>query len=649
MITANKIRIKKDSTMPAYKSRMAFRAFITSLLLTVALNAYASTKTLTEIRLQLNWQHQFQFAGYYAAKEKGYYQQAGLDVSFIEGAPNINVTQEVLAGRADYGVGTSDVILSRYHGAPLVILGVIFQHSPLRLLTLSSSGLDRIHKLIGKRVMLESESAELSAFLQKEGLGNNQFTQVLLSAEPDDLISGKVDAMRVYATDQPYTLDSLNITYNQFDPQTAGIDFYGDNLFTTEQTLKRNTEQAEAFIAASMKGWQYAMTHQEELSQLIYNQYSNRHSLDHLRFEAKVISQLMQPDLIAPGYMNPKRWQKIADTYAALGLLPAQFNIKSSIYMLDSHPSQQKMVTSFFLFILMALSLLLLILRYNQQQKQVSYQKLLFQHSPTATIVIDKQAKILQWNLKASEIFGWTEAEATKRNITEQLVPLDTREQTTTILNNIKTKHVTIQAQYINLHKNGQHLLCDWVHSPILDKNEQIQYIISTVKNVTQNQQAQAQEEQFSYINRLTALPNKILLLDRLDQITAMSKRENKQFALMLIEFNNTTEYNDEISESLVKISAQRMQACIRSSDTLAHMSHKDFALLLSTDIHNAQDVQRVADAIRSTLANGIIINTRSFFIPYKIGAAIYPIDGVDSDSLIHHAHIAMYQDRPQP
>ena len=101
-----------------------------------------------EVTLQLKWKHQFQFAGYYAAKEKGFYQEAGLDVNILEAQAGIDPVREVVAGRAQFGVGTSELILNRYRGDAITVLGVIFQHSPLSLITLTASGIDHIHKLV---------------------------------------------------------------------------------------------------------------------------------------------------------------------------------------------------------------------------------------------------------------------------------------------------------------------------------------------------------------------------------------------------------------------------------------------------------------------------------------------------------------------
>lgn len=180
---------------------------------------------LASVTLQLKWKHQFQFAGYYAAKEKGYYQEAGLDVRIVEAVPGVDPVQEVVAGRAQFGVGTSELILNRYHGTPVVVLGVIFQHSPLSLITLADSGLDNIHKLLNRKVMIEPSSAELFAYLYQEGFTPKALNLQHHSFELNDLLSGKIDAMSVYLTDELYQLHKQKRAYNEFTPRMGGIDF----------------------------------------------------------------------------------------------------------------------------------------------------------------------------------------------------------------------------------------------------------------------------------------------------------------------------------------------------------------------------------------------------------------------------------------
>ena len=87
----------------------------------------------TPVRLQLKWRHQFQFAGFYTALEKGYYREAGFDVTIIPATPGTDPVDTVLKGGADFGVASSELVLRYAKGDPVVVLASIFQHSPLAL------------------------------------------------------------------------------------------------------------------------------------------------------------------------------------------------------------------------------------------------------------------------------------------------------------------------------------------------------------------------------------------------------------------------------------------------------------------------------------------------------------------------------------
>src|ERR1700719_1061276 len=89
---------------------------------------------LDQVSLQLKWKHQFQFAGYYAALEQGFYHNAGLDVTIREGSPDINVAETVASRKADFGVCNVSVLREWTKGRRLVVLAAIFQHSPAVIL-----------------------------------------------------------------------------------------------------------------------------------------------------------------------------------------------------------------------------------------------------------------------------------------------------------------------------------------------------------------------------------------------------------------------------------------------------------------------------------------------------------------------------------
>lgn len=285
-----------------------------------------------KVKLQLKWQHQFQFAGYYAALEQGYYKAAGLDVEIIPSQPDKDSTQQVLQGKAEFGVGSTELLLLREQGKPIVVLAVIFQHSPLALLTLKTGALQNIHDLVGRKIMIEPGASELYAYLNKEGISSDKFTLIPHGFHTNDLLDGSVDAMSAYVTDEPFELATKGLNYLLYSPRSTGIDFYGDNLFTTENLIKQNPKMVKTFLEASLKGWEYAMKHQEELIQLIYSVYSQRHSIEHLRFEAERMTHLLQTNLVEIGHMNPGRWKHIAETYAELGMMRSDFDLKGFLY-----------------------------------------------------------------------------------------------------------------------------------------------------------------------------------------------------------------------------------------------------------------------------------------------------------------------------
>lgn len=298
----------------------------------VSHQAMAQERALEVVTVQLKWRHQFQFAGYYAAIEKGYYRDAGLDVRLREPEAGEEPAQAVLDGKAEYGIATSDLLLFRARGEPVVALAAIFQHSALAFVSLNTSKVRSVHDLPGKRVMIEPHAADLQAYMHDEGVPMNKVEFVDHTFDPSSLISGQVDAMSVYVTDEPYLLEKAGRTYNVFSPRASGIDFYGDTLFTTEQELAKHPKRAQAFLDATLKGWAYALDHPGEIIDLILERYSQRHSREHLTFEARKMIPLINHKLVAIGHMNPGRWRYIAERYMEFGLIHKDADLDDFIY-----------------------------------------------------------------------------------------------------------------------------------------------------------------------------------------------------------------------------------------------------------------------------------------------------------------------------
>jgi len=304
----------------------------------LALAASGSAHALDKVTVQLKWQHQFQFAGYYAAQDKGFYRDAGLDVTLLENQAGKDPVQSVVDGRAQYGVGNSSLLLARARGLPVVVMANIFQYSASALMVrLDAQG--RMRPWSESRMMMAQNTEELAALLLKrDNVRVRDLHLVPHSHNFDDLVSGGIDAMSVYATEAPFVLAHTNVRYQLLSPREVGIDFYGDNLYTTERELREHPARALAMRDATLRGWRYAMEHPAEIVDLIRARYPDHNSREHLMFEARQIAPLMQMNLIEPGYINPQRWQSIANAYAELGMLPPDFSLDGFLYL--ARPAQ---------------------------------------------------------------------------------------------------------------------------------------------------------------------------------------------------------------------------------------------------------------------------------------------------------------------
>ena len=300
----------------------------------------AGVPTGNVVNVQLRWHHQFQFAGYYAALEKGFYSDEGLTVRLHAGAPDRQPVDEVLAGRAQYAEGNSEVLLQRLLGKPLVAMAAIFQHSPSVLLARRDSGISSPHDLIGKKVMLMNGlgDADFISMLQNEGISTKQLTVLPSSFNVDDLLKGRVDAFNSYLSNEPFHLKQKGVDYTVINPRNYRVDFYSDILFTSENELRANPARVEAMRRATLKGWRYAMDHPAEIIDLLISRYGVEKSRAHLEYEAQTIRELILPDLVEIGHMNRGRWEHMAETFLKSGMVQPGYSLDG--FMLDTTPQR---------------------------------------------------------------------------------------------------------------------------------------------------------------------------------------------------------------------------------------------------------------------------------------------------------------------
>lgn len=306
--------------------------FKSKILLIILLFTFSYSKE--KVTLQLKWFHQFQFAGYYVAKEKGFYDEVGLDVDIKQRDLRFNNIQQVIDEEAHYGVADSALLLYKMRNEPVVIVAPIFQHSPNVLISLKSSGIDSPYALNNKNISFygnDIDSFAILAMLKKMDIKPN----FVAKREANDylkLLNKEIDLSSAYLSNEPFYFKEKNIDINVINPINYGFDLYGDMLFTNKNEAINHPDRVEKFKKATLKGWEYALKHKEEIVQLIHNKYNNKKSIEHLRFEANVIEEMIDIKDATLGSSDKGRFQYISELYKDYGLSENSLNIKDFIF-----------------------------------------------------------------------------------------------------------------------------------------------------------------------------------------------------------------------------------------------------------------------------------------------------------------------------
>ena len=310
-----------------------------------------NSRKLTKVTLQLKWVTQAQFAGYYAAKAKGYYEKAGLDVTIKPGGPNIVPEQVVAGGQAQFGIDwLSSLMLSRAKNVPLVSISQVFNKSGLTLLTWKDTGINTVAKMKNKKVgnWLFGNEFEVFAALAKFGMDPVHNRGVTIFQQPFDMnafLKRQIDAASAMTynelaqvletknakTGKLYTMNALNV----IKMQSVGTSMLEDNIFTTTDYLKSatNRDTAKKFVAASLQGWIYCRDHQSDCVKTVL---ANGPALPkgHQTWQMNEINALIWPAPKGIGTMDPvayKRSAKIVATYGKLKKVPGHEAYRTDI------------------------------------------------------------------------------------------------------------------------------------------------------------------------------------------------------------------------------------------------------------------------------------------------------------------------------
>jgi diguanylate cyclase (GGDEF)-like protein/PAS domain S-box-containing protein len=174
-------------------------------------------------------------------------------------------------------------------------------------------------------------------------------------------------------------------------------------------------------------------------------------------------------------------------------------------------------------------------------------------------------------------------------------------------------------------------------------------YVVA--RDITERLASQKLLHYQAYHDLLTGLPNRALFLDRLGNAISSARRSKEPLAVLLLGLDRFKVINDslghELGDLLLTELAARLSACLRESDTLARFGGDEFSVLLPK-LNGAEGAQIVANKILAAVKQPFVLQQHEVYVTVSIGIALYPDDGVDADTLIKHADMAMYQTKEQ-
>jgi NitT/TauT family transport system substrate-binding protein len=298
--------------------------------------------TLTPVKFQLQWVAQSQFAGYYAAKDQGYYKDEGLDVSFLLGGPNINNVQVVATGGADIGTAwLPNMLQSREGGTDLVSIAQVFQRSGTRMASFKTKNIATVADFKDKKVgsWLGGNQPELFAAMTKAGLESQQQSVIKQNFDMSGLLKGDLDVAQamIYneyaqvleaknpATGQLYQSSDLNVI--DFNDPSVATAMLQDQIFATDKWLKagNNADTAVKFLKASFKGWIYCRDNAQKCVDIVLKN-GTQLGASHQAWQMNEINGLIWPSPNGIGLLDKALYDQttqIATKYGVLKAAPA--------------------------------------------------------------------------------------------------------------------------------------------------------------------------------------------------------------------------------------------------------------------------------------------------------------------------------------
>jgi len=266
------------------------------------------------VTVRLKWLNQAQFAGYYVAKDKGYYEKAGLDVSIQPGGSDFPAIQMVAGGSEQFGVtGADQILIARSKGVPVVTVAVIYRENPFVLFALKKSGITKAVQFPGKNIGLKiggSEELIYRAMLKSAGIDKAALHEVPVKFDLSPLLTGQVDVWPGYLINEVIAAEEKGFETSVIRPADYGVAMYADTLFTTERLLAEKPDLVRKFVAATIHGWSDAVNEPEAAAHITVK-FGNKLEYAHELAMMKASIVLIKAGKDAIGVSKQSEWEGI--------------------------------------------------------------------------------------------------------------------------------------------------------------------------------------------------------------------------------------------------------------------------------------------------------------------------------------------------
>jgi diguanylate cyclase (GGDEF)-like protein/PAS domain S-box-containing protein len=271
-----------------------------------------------------------------------------------------------------------------------------------------------------------------------------------------------------------------------------------------------------------------------------------------------------------------------------------------------------------------------------------------FDHVFDAVVVIDAEGIIIDWNIGSELLYGYTKQEALGQPASILHVPEDVAHIMIEVLSEVE-KFGKWNGEVKYLHKDGH---IGWLESmcvPMLDDNNQMIGALGINRDITTRVEETKRLHDRAHYDELTQLPNRYLLLDRLNHLIERSERNKSKFTLFYIDLDRFKTINDTkghaFGDKVLKETASRLLQSIRSSDTVARIGGDEFIVILE-NTSDINDISMRAETIIKKISEPCSINGEDIQISCSIGIANYPENGITTDALLLYADKGMYKSK---